>query len=209
MSRADHTRPHAVFAVSDKTGITDLGLALDRLGWRIVATTGTAALLAEHRVQATTVSSFTGMPELFGGRVKTFHPTIFGGILGWPDEEGSSDAPAAAAAGGESGQAGVPTPIALVVGNFYPLDGRLGETADDAVLDSVDIGGPAMIAAAAKNHLRAIPLVSPAQYGEFLRLLDAAGGDPRDIAPVARRAYASRAMDTVSSYYREVAELLR
>jgi phosphoribosylaminoimidazolecarboxamide formyltransferase/IMP cyclohydrolase len=199
MPRAGRPPPHAVLAVSDKTGVGDLGAALDRAGWRIVATAGTADLLRGRGIDATTVSAFTGAPEMYGGRVKTFHPAIFGGILGWPEDEGAAEPVPGAT---------VDTRIALVACNFYPLDPLLADEAGDAVLDSVDIGGPAMVAAAAKNYLRAVPLVSPGQYGGFIALLDAARGDPAEIPAEERRRYAHQAMGEVSAYYREVAALI-
>lgn len=202
----DHLQapPHAIIAVSDKVGVVDLGQELDRLGWQLIATTGTAELLGRHGVDATTMTSYTGMPELHGGRVKAFHPVVFGGIL--RDDTEPADAEPSAAC--DAVAALYSRRIALVVSNFYLPNSALADSADDAVLDSIDIGGPAMIAAAAKNHLRAVPLVHHEQYQEFLTHLRNAGGDPDALPQRLRRLYAKRAMATVSSYYAKVADLL-
>jgi phosphoribosylaminoimidazolecarboxamide formyltransferase/IMP cyclohydrolase len=150
--------PTALISVSDKTGVCDLGQALVSAGWRILSTGGTARALREAGIEVTDVSSFTGFPEIMGGRVKTLQPRIHGGILA---RRGEDDAVMR-----EHRIEG----IDLVVVNLYPFaktvarpDCRL----EDAI-EQIDIGGPAMLRAAAKNHAHVSLLVDPADYPDFV-----------------------------------------
>ncbi|ROR29589.1 bifunctional phosphoribosylaminoimidazolecarboxamide formyltransferase/IMP cyclohydrolase [Inmirania thermothiophila] len=156
----------ALVSVSDKTGLTELAAALARHGIEVLSTGGTARLLREAGLAVREVSEHTGFPEIMDGRVKTLHPRIHGGILG---RRGVDDA-VMAAHGIE--------PIDLVVVNLYPFEatvGRAGCTLAEAV-EQIDVGGPAMIRAAAKNHAHVAVVVDPADYAAVIEELDARDG---------------------------------
>jgi phosphoribosylaminoimidazolecarboxamide formyltransferase / IMP cyclohydrolase len=156
----------ALISVSDKDGVVDLAQGLQDLGVEILSTGGTARLLADNGVTVKEVSEYTGFPEMMDGRVKTLHPRIHGGILG---RRGIDDE-AMAARGIE--------PIDLVVVNLYPFDStvaRPGCTLEDAI-ENIDIGGPAMVRAAAKNHAHVGIVVDPADYERVLQALNSHDG---------------------------------
>ena len=131
----------ALISVSDKSGIVDFCLELHQLGIEILSTGGTAKTLAAHNIPATEVSDYTGFPEMMDGRVKTLHPKVHGGILG---RRGIDDA--IMAANGIS-------PIDMVVVNLYPFEQTVANPDCDleTAIENIDIGGPTMIRAAAKN----------------------------------------------------------
>ena len=134
----------ALISVSDKTGITAFARALSQQGIRIISTGGTARLLSEDGIEVTPVAEVTGAPEMMDGRVKTLNPMIHGGILARRDDANHrADMDAHGIAG-----------IDLVVVNLYPFDATLARTdaSRDDLVENIDIGGPAMIRAAAKNH---------------------------------------------------------
>lgn len=152
----------ALLSVSDKTGLVDFARALARRDVEILSTGGTAKLLAEHGVAVREVSSYTGFPEIMDGRVKTLHPRIHGGLLG---RRGTDDA--AMALHGIA-------PIDLLVVNLYPFaetvarpDCRYREA-----VEHIDIGGPAMLRAAAKNHEFVAVAVDPGDYAVLVRELE-------------------------------------
>jgi phosphoribosylaminoimidazolecarboxamide formyltransferase/IMP cyclohydrolase len=162
----------ALISVSDKTGLVELAGALHRLGVRIVSTGGTARLLAEAGIPAIEVASLTGFPEMLDGRVKTLHPAVHGGLLA------RRDSPEHMAALGAAGF----EPIDLLVVNLYPFmqtvarpDCSLAEA-----IENIDIGGPAMIRAAAKNHAGVAVLTDPADYAAVLAELSANGSGLSD-----------------------------
>jgi phosphoribosylaminoimidazolecarboxamide formyltransferase/IMP cyclohydrolase len=155
----------ALISVSDKTGIVELARGLDALGVTLVSTGGTARALREAGLPVTDVSQVTGFPEIMDGRVKTLHPSVHGALLG---RSGVDDAVMS-----EHGIA----PIDLLVVNLYPFERVASEpesTFDDTV-ENIDIGGPAMLRAAAKNHARVAVAVDPADYGQVLAAI-ARGG---------------------------------
>jgi phosphoribosylaminoimidazolecarboxamide formyltransferase/IMP cyclohydrolase len=155
----------ALLSVSDKTGIVDLARALAARGIELLSTGGTAEQLRAAGVAVREVADYTGFPEIMDGRVKTLHPRIHGGLLG----RESADADAMRAHG--------ILPIDLLVVNLYPFAAtiaRPGVSADEAI-EEIDVGGPAMLRAAAKNHARVAVLVDPADYAELLAAL-ATGG---------------------------------
>ncbi len=132
--------PKALLSVSDKSGLVDLAKALTKLGFELIASGGTAKTLAAERIAHTPVEAYTGHPEIFGGRVKTLHPKIAGGIL---QRRGIDDAQAA--------QHQIP-PIDLVVVNLYPFAETAARGAPfDELVEQIDIGGPTLIRAAAKG----------------------------------------------------------
>ena len=156
----------ALLSVSDKTGLLELARELSRRQVEILSTGGTAALLAGHGIAVREVSSVTGFPEIMDGRVKTLHPLIHGGLLG---RRGTDDA--------VMRQHGI-EPIDLLVVNLYPFAqtiARPGCTYEDAV-ENIDIGGPAMLRAAAKNHLFVAVAVDPADYPALVEELAAHDG---------------------------------
>ena len=148
----------ALLSVYDKVGIVDLARGLVDLGWEVVSSGGTASLLADEGVPVTEVAQVTGAPEMLGGRVKTLHPAIHGGILA---DRSNPDHVADLEARGIA-------PIDLVVGNLYPFTSEPG-------IELIDIGGPTMVRAAAKNHAHVGIVVDPADYGPVLDELRAGG----------------------------------
>lgn len=162
------TLKRALISVSDKTGLEELARALTELGVEILSTGGTAAAISGMGIPVVTVESVTGQKEILGGRVKTLHPLIHGAILGRGDHAGDA---------AEMEEAGI-EPIDLVVITLYPFEdtvARRGVTEADAI-EKIDIGGPAMIRAAAKNHARVGVVTSPGQYGDVIDELRAGGG---------------------------------
>src|SRR5215212_659600 len=158
----------ALLSVSDKTGIVELAKALLSHGVEILSTGGTAQLLKLNGVVATEVGAYTGFPEMMEGRVKTLHPKIHGGILARRDRDDHVRA---------MKEHGIP-PIDMVVVNLYPFAqtvAKPGCRMEDAI-ENIDIGGPAMVRAAAKNHGFVAVVTDPADYAEILRKLKAAGG---------------------------------
>jgi phosphoribosylaminoimidazolecarboxamide formyltransferase/IMP cyclohydrolase len=157
----------ALLSVFDKTGLADLARALAERGVEIVSTGGTRAALVAAGVPVVDVSAVTGFPEIMDGRVKTLHPKIHGGLLGVRDDPGHRAAMA------EQGIAG----IDLLVVNLYPFEETVGGGADYATtVENIDIGGPAMIRAAAKNHAYATVVVDPTDYAAVLAALDQNAG---------------------------------
>jgi phosphoribosylaminoimidazolecarboxamide formyltransferase/IMP cyclohydrolase len=157
----------ALFSVSDKTGIVELARALAARGVDILSTGGTARLLAQNGVAVREVSAHTGFPEIMDGRVKTLHPRIHGGLLG---RRGIDE--------GVMREHGI-DPIDLLVVNLYPFAqaiARPGCTYEEAI-ENIDVGGPAMLRAAAKNHDSVIAIVDPADYRALLDELEAHGGN--------------------------------
>src|ERR1700719_2762508 len=133
----------ALISVSDKTGLTDAARALARLGVELVSTGGTRAAIAAAGVAVKDVSELTGFPEMMDGRVKTLHPVVHGGLLG------VRDAPQHAQAMAEHGIGG----IDLLYVNLYPFEATVAAGGDfETCVENIDIGGPAMIRSAAKNH---------------------------------------------------------
>lgn len=200
--------------MSDKTGIAEFGRVLAERGWEVLSTGGTARVLAEAGVPVTEVSAATGHPEMMDGRVKTLHPAIHAGLLARRDRP---DDMAEIAAQGYG-------PIDLVAVNLYPFRETVAEpdvTLAEA-MENVDIGGPTMIRAAAKNHRDVWVVVDPADYGAVLEALaqeDGAGSEaeagPQGTAdgPAAesgglRQRLAAKVFREMSSYDRAVSEYL-
>ncbi|MFN5161195.1 MAG: bifunctional phosphoribosylaminoimidazolecarboxamide formyltransferase/IMP cyclohydrolase, partial [Cyanobacteriota bacterium] len=157
--------PTALLSVSDKEGLVPLAEGLRNQGYELISSGGTAAALAAAGVPVTKVAEHTGAPEILGGRVKTLHPRIHGGILARRDD------PAHRADLEAQGIA----PIDVVVVNLYPFRQTVAdpEVLWETAVENIDIGGPAMVRAAAKNHADVAVLTDPAQYGPFLEALAA------------------------------------
>jgi phosphoribosylaminoimidazolecarboxamide formyltransferase/IMP cyclohydrolase len=157
----------ALLSVSDKTGLRELGVALARHGVELVSTGGTAAALREAGLEVRDVAELTGFPEMMDGRVKTLHPNVHGGLLGVRDD------PAHAAAMAEHGIGA----IDLVVVNLYPfLETVMKGAARPEIVENIDIGGPAMVRSAAKNHAFVAIVTDPGDYAELISALDESGG---------------------------------
>ena len=178
----------ALISVSDKRGLAAFGRALAERGVEILSTGGSAAALREAGVQVTDVSAHTGFPEIMDGRVKTLHPAIHGGILARRDSAAHSDAMATH---------GI-APIDLVVVNLYPFRETLAAGAGRAdCIENIDIGGPALIRAAAKNHDFVAVVTDPGQYDAVAADLDAHGGA---VGPELRRRLAAAAYAHTAAY---------
>ncbi|MGR8929186.1 MAG: bifunctional phosphoribosylaminoimidazolecarboxamide formyltransferase/IMP cyclohydrolase [Gammaproteobacteria bacterium] len=148
----------ALVSVSDKTGVLEFCRDLNKLGVELLSTGGTAKLLAENHIAVTEVSDYTGFPEMMDGRVKTLHPKVHGGILG---RRGVDDTVMA-----ENDI----KPIDMVVVNLYPFEQTIANPHCDleTAIENIDIGGPTMIRAAAKNHNDVAVVVDPADYPQIL-----------------------------------------
>ena len=156
----------ALISVSDKTGIVEFAKELSASGVEILSTGGTARMLADNGIKVIEVSDYTGFPEMMDGRVKTLHPKIHGGVLG---RRGTDEAVMA-----ENDI----QPIDMVVVNLYPFEQTIAR--DDSTLpmaiENIDIGGPTMLRAAAKNHVDVTVVVDAADYGRVLEEMKSNGG---------------------------------
>jgi len=177
----------ALLSVSDKTGLADLARGLAGLGAELLSTGGTAATLREAGVSVTDVSAHTGHPEILDGRVKTLHPKVHGGILQRRAIPADADTCA---------RLGIP-PIDLVCVNLYPFE-------QSPSIETMDIGGPAMLRSAAKNHADVIVLCGPADYPAVLAALQRDG----DLPIEQRRALARKAFARTAAYDAAIAAWL-
>jgi phosphoribosylaminoimidazolecarboxamide formyltransferase / IMP cyclohydrolase len=181
----------ALISVSEKRGVTELAHGLAELGVELVSTGGTAALLRAAGLHVRDVAELTGFPEIMDGRIKTLHPRVHGGLLGRRD----LDEAVMARHGIE--------PIDMLIVNLYPFRETVADpecTIDEAI-ENIDIGGPAMLRAAAKNHAAVTVLVEPADYEAVLTALKAAGEIPYEM----RFRLAAKAFAHVASYDSAVA----
>ena len=171
----------ALLSVSDKTGVIELAQALAAQGIALVSTGGTRKALAEAGLEVTEVADLTGFPEMMDGRVKTLHPRVHGGLLAVrenPEHE-------AAMLAHDIRQ------IDLLVVNLYPFEATVAGGADFAAcVENIDIGGPAMIRGAAKNHADVAVVVDPADYPAILAALEQGGTDLALRKRLAQKAYA-------------------
>ena len=186
----------ALVSVFDKTGLEDLGSGLAKLGVEIISTGGTARQLGEHGVPVTSVSEITGHPEILHGRVKSLHPRIFGGILAdrrRPEHRGELD------------EHRIP-PIDLVAVNLYPFEAAAAapDATVDGAVEMIDIGGPSMVRAAAKNFANVAVMVDPSDYAVILAALENEGGLSEDL----RRGLALKAFRHTRSYDAAIADWL-
>jgi phosphoribosylaminoimidazolecarboxamide formyltransferase/IMP cyclohydrolase len=185
--------PTAILSVYNKTGLIEFTKGLAALGWSLLASGGTAKLLRENNINVTEVADYTRSPELLGGRVKTLHPAIHGGLLARPTE---SDHNELLNLGWDY--------IDLVAVNLYPFEETIAKpnvTYEDAI-ENIDIGGVTLIRAAAKNHERVTLVCDPADYAEVLSMLGH-GGVSFDVRKkLAVKGYKSTASyDTLISKY--------
>jgi phosphoribosylaminoimidazolecarboxamide formyltransferase/IMP cyclohydrolase len=163
----------ALISVSDKTGIVEFARILTQSGVEILSTGGTARMLSENKIPVKTVDSHTGFPEIMDGRVKTLHPKIHGGLLAVRDNPGHIE---------QMNKNGI-VPIDLVVVNLYPFKVTIekpGVTVEEAI-ENIDIGGPAMLRSAAKNHAYVTVVVDPADYATIAEAVKTGSGVPYDM----------------------------
>jgi phosphoribosylaminoimidazolecarboxamide formyltransferase / IMP cyclohydrolase len=184
----------ALLSTSDKAGLVELARSLvEAFGFDLISSGGTAQILQAAGLPVTKVSDYTGSPEILGGRVKTLHPRIHGGILARQNL-------AADLADLEANQM---RPIALVVVNLYPFEQTIAQpdvTRSEAI-EQIDIGGPALLRAAAKNFDHVTVLCNPAQYGDYLAELRQHNGEP---SPAFRQACARQAFIHTATYDRAI-----
>ncbi len=176
----------ALISVSDKTGIVELAQILNNQGVELLSTGGTAKLIAEQGIAVTEISDYTGFPEMMAGRVKTLHPRVHGGILG---RRGIDD---------EVMQEHGIAPIDLVIINLYPFQQTVANpdcSLEDAI-ENIDIGGPAMVRAAAKNHASVTIVIDPVDYGLLLQEMEAGGG----VSDATRFSLAIKAYEHTAQY---------
>ncbi|HKI56284.1 MAG TPA: bifunctional phosphoribosylaminoimidazolecarboxamide formyltransferase/IMP cyclohydrolase [Trueperaceae bacterium] len=175
--------PRALLSVSDKRGVADFARGLSALGYEIVSTGGTLASLRQAGVEAVAVADVTGFPEILDGRVKTLHPNIHGGLLARRDEAHLA----------ELRRHGI-TPIDVVAVNLYPFRETVArpDVTWQEALENIDIGGPTMVRAAAKNHPSVLVVVDPDDYESVLLALEK-GADEDLRRRLARKAFAHTA----------------
>ena len=153
--------PIALLSVSDKTGLIPLAKALvNELGFKIISSGGTAKLIERENLPVTRVADYTGFPEILGGRVKTLNPKIHGGILARRDKQTHLD---------DLNEQNI-NPIDLVVVNLYPFEQTIAKenVSWEEAIENIDIGGPTMIRAAAKNHQDVLVVTNPSQYSGLI-----------------------------------------
>ena len=179
----------ALLSVSDKTGIVELAADLAELGIELVSTGGTARTLADAGVKVRAIEDFTGFPEMMDGRVKTLHPRLYAGLLAVRSDESHLQAAAEHEIEG----------VDLVCVNLYPFEQTLarGDASDAEIVENIDIGGPTMIRAAAKNHAFAVVLVDPADYAPVVTELRESGGR---LSMVTRERLAGKAYACTARY---------
>jgi phosphoribosylaminoimidazolecarboxamide formyltransferase/IMP cyclohydrolase len=178
----------ALISVSDKKGIVEFAEKLSARNIEILSTGGTAKLLQEHCIGVVPVDAYTGHPEIMDGRVKTLHPRVHGGILAVRDNALHRE---------QMRQNGI-KPIDMVVVNLYPFVktvARQGVTAEEAI-ENIDIGGPAMVRSAAKNHAYVTVIVDPDDYGPVAAELDREGA----ISFETRKRLAAKAFRHTAAY---------
>lgn len=187
----------ALLSVWEKAGLVPFAHRLTAMGWELLSTGGTARLLREHHIPVTEISEVTQFPELLEGRVKTLHPAIHAGILARRQQP--HDLEELATHGFK--------PIDLVVVNLYPFDRAVTpDMPEDTALELIDIGGPALLRAAAKNFRWVIPLVDPADYEPILAQLEVGG--PTAVSLTRRRELAAKAFAHVALYDARIAAYL-
>jgi phosphoribosylaminoimidazolecarboxamide formyltransferase/IMP cyclohydrolase len=178
----------ALISVSDKTGLLDLARSLAAEGVELISTGGTAGLLRDAGLAVRDVAEVTGFPEMMDGRVKTLHPAVHGGLLALRDDDEHLLAMAAH---------GI-QPIDLLIVNLYPFEEAVARGADyDTCIENIDIGGPAMIRAAAKNHRFVAVVTDPADYGPLLDQMKAHQGAT---TPAFRKTLALQAYSRTAAY---------
>jgi phosphoribosylaminoimidazolecarboxamide formyltransferase/IMP cyclohydrolase len=194
-----HRIRRALISVSDKTGVVDFARRLSERGIEIISTGGTAKTLVEAGIGTRSVSDVTGFEEILGGRVKTLHPAIHGGLLGVLDDPDHV----------RQMEAHMIQSIDLVAVNLYPFEETLaaeGGAAHETIIENIDVGGPAMIRASAKNYRWTAIVTNPERYDEIIARMDGGGGALEEgfRRQLAREAFAHTAYyDSVIAAYFE------
>ncbi|MBF0345938.1 MAG: hypothetical protein HQL06_17135 [Nitrospirae bacterium] len=189
---------NAVISVSDKSGVVELARELKVMGVNVLSTGGTAKTLRQEGIEVLEVSDYTGFPEIMDGRVKTLHPKIYGGILARRDNSADMDT---------IQKHGI-NRIDMVVVNLYPFRetiARAGVTLAEAI-ENIDIGGPSMIRAAAKNSKDVIVVVSPDTYGDIIKEMRQNNGT---VSQKMRMVLAEKAFAATASYDTAISDYLR
>ncbi len=187
----------ALVSVSDKSGVVELARQLIECNVEIISTGGTAGLLGREGVRVRSIESYTGFPEIMDGRVKTLHPRVHGGLLAMRDNPGHMQQMAANNI----------LPIDLVVVNLYPFKQTIAKpdvTIEDAI-ENIDIGGPAMIRSAAKNHRYVAVVVDPSDYDDVVRQIR----ESHEIGLEMRKKLALKAFHHTADYDTAIAAYLQ
>lgn len=159
-------KKRALISVSDKSGVVEFAKKLEELGYEIISSSGTAKVLKENGINVIEVSEITGFPEIMGGRVKTLHPKIHGGLLAVRDNPEYM----------KQLEQNEIEPIDIVAINLYPFEETVKKGADlDEIIENIDIGGPAMVRASAKNHKFVTIIVNPEDYDSVIAELEEKG----------------------------------
>lgn len=188
----------ALISVFDKTGIVEFAKELAKRNWEIISTGGTFNLLKENGIDVISVDKVTNFPEILDGRVKTLNPKIHGGILARRDNESHM----------ETLKEQDITPIDMVVNNLYPFEEQLKKNSDhNTMIENIDIGGPSMIRAAAKNYRDVYIVTDPSDYDEVLKNLDSETADFKQ--SLARKAFSYTAHydSLISNYFNDIEEI--
>jgi len=186
----------AIVSVTDKTGVAEFAKGLERLGVEILSTGGTAKVLKENGVKVTPVEEYTGFPEIMGGRVKTLHPKIHGGILCLRDNDSHVR---------EMEENGI-KPIDMLVINLYQFEKTVSDpdVSMEEAIENIDIGGPSMLRAAAKNYRHVVVVTDPEDYDSVLEALESKG----DVKPEMRELFALKAFRMSADYDSRIDEFL-
>ena len=185
----------ALLSVSDKQGLAEFARRLSARGIELLSTGGTAQMLRNAGLRVREVADYTGFPEIMAGRVKTLHPRIHGGLLG---RRGTDEA--------VMQEHGI-VPIDLLVVNLYPFAATIAraDCSYDEAIENIDVGGPAMLRAAAKNHADVTVVVDPADYATVLGEIETDGNTSIDT----RSRLAAKAFAHTAAYDTQVAEYLQ
>ena len=192
--------PRALLSVWDKTGIVDFAKGLAALGFELISTGGTARTLREAGLEVRSVSDLTKHPEIFDGRVKSLHPAIHGPLLARLHQEADA---------AELHQLGY-APIRVVACNLYPFGDAAAKTpplSDEDLLEMIDIGGPTMVRASAKNHQHVLIATNPSTYGRILEALNEVD-DVSTVGMDLRRVLALEAFEHTAAYDVAIAQEL-
>lgn len=186
--------PSAILSVYNKDGLIEFAEGLHHLGWTLLASGGTARLLRQSQLPVIEVAEYTHCPEILHGRVKTLHPAIHGGLLARPNEEDLAELRA---------QGWKPIDLAAV--NLYPFQqviAQAGVPVEEAI-ENIDVGGVALLRAAAKNHIRVVVVCDPRDYQPVLAELQAGG-----VTSATRRRLAIKAFSLTAQYDAAIAGYL-
>ncbi|WP_218110439.1 bifunctional phosphoribosylaminoimidazolecarboxamide formyltransferase/IMP cyclohydrolase [Ostreibacterium oceani] len=189
------TIKRAILSVSDKSNLVEFAKALQQMGVEILSTGGTAKLLSSHAIPVTAIEDYTQFPEIMGGRVKTLHPKVHGSLLGRLNQDDTVMA-----------QHGI-LPTDMLVVNLYPFAATIAEPNCDyaTAVENIDIGGPAMLRAGAKNHERVTVITDPSDYSAILQEMQA---NDNSVSLTTRKQLASKVYAHTAQYDAQIANYL-